>query len=247
MEYKSVGSTCRLYCNTCCRETYHELKAVHQRSEPEYAYKGQPAQQLINVEFLFYCLWVCQGCQTGVLEIAYTHMDMVDPRTNAQIWVSEFYPPREEDPFPPRPHPRIPWRIRQVYEEARRVFPYSSRSAAALMRLAIEQMCVLLCEELRKTDPSVELGDLNTNIRTLVRAGLARHIQQALDTVRLVGNQAVHPGQLDSCDDREMASSLFRLVNVIVEDLMAKGPEIESLYSSLPQSKRDYIEQRDRR
>jgi hypothetical protein len=38
-------------------------------------------------------------------------------------------------------------------------------------------------------------------------------VQQSLDIVRVIGNDAVHPGQIDLTDDIETATKLFVLIN----------------------------------
>jgi len=136
----------------------------------------------------------------------------------------------------PPPHPEIPEPIKADYEEARAVFQDSSRSSAALLRLAIQKLCV-------------ELGqpgkNLNDDIGQLVEKGLPIQIQRSLDIVRVVGNNQVHPGMLDVRDDPPMAVLLFELVNIIVEDRIARPKQIEALYARLPEGARKQIEKRD--
>jgi hypothetical protein len=136
----------------------------------------------------------------------------------------------------PPPHPDIPEDIRADYEEARAVFSNSPRSSAALLRLAIQKICI-------------ELGlpgkNLNDDISKLVEKGLPVRIQQSLDIVRVIGNEQVHPGTLDVRDDPAMAMMLFELVNLIVEDRIANPKKVAELYAKLPQEKRDQIERRD--
>jgi hypothetical protein len=139
----------------------------------------------------------------------------------------------------PMPHPDMPESIREDYEEARGVFLTSARSAAALLRLAIQKLCKELGEKGKHID---------TDIGELVKKGLPEHIQQALDIVRVIGNEAVHPGELNVRDDPKIAKQLFELVNEIVEDrisLLERQNKIKQIYGNLPQSKLDAIKRRD--
>ena len=79
-----------------------------------------------------------------------------------------------------------------------------------------------------------------------MRKGLPVQIQQALDTVRVVGNDAVHPGQIDLNDDQATAQSLFESVNIIIDEMISKPKKIKEMYDKLPASKRDAIAKRDR-
>ena len=147
------------------------------------------------------------------------------------------YPHRNLDL--PDPHPDMPSRIKEDYEEAQNVFEFSSRSATALLRLVIQKLCVELGEKGK---------NLNRDIANLVKGGLPRHIQQALDVVRVIGNESVHPGTIDVRDDPETAKELFLLVNEIVDDRFGRPKRealIETRYKSLPKSKLDEIEVRD--
>lgn len=77
--------------------------------------------------------------------------------------------------------------------------------------------------------------------------GLDPRIQKALDVVRVVGSNAVHPGTIDFNDDSRIAHSLFRLVNVIVERMITEPKTIDTLFDSLPQGVIAAIEKRDGR
>ena len=86
------------------------------------------------------------------------------------------------------------------------------------------------------------------NIGELVKKGLPKTVQQALDVVRVVGNKAVHPGQIAfDVDDKNTATMLMRLLNIIVERMITEPKEIDSLYQGLPESVRNAIENRDKK
>jgi hypothetical protein len=135
------------------------------------------------------------------------------------------------------PHADMPAEIKTDYEEARGIVTKSPRGAAALLRLCVEKLCKHLLKEKSK--------DINADIAMLVSAGLPVGVQQALDTVRVIGNECVHAGQMDLRDDERTAGRLFALVNFIVEDRITRPREIAALYATLPPTKLEGIEKRD--
>lgn len=131
----------------------------------------------------------------------------------------------------------MPDSVKVLYNEASLIYNKSPRAACALLRLAVER----LCNELGET------GAIDTMIGNLVKKGLPIKIQKALDTVRVVGNKAVHPGQISfDVDDRATAETLMKLLNVITENLIASPKEIDEIFNALPQSVKDSIEKRDK-
>lgn len=137
----------------------------------------------------------------------------------------------------PLPVADMPEDIKEDYEEARGIFAQSPRGAAALLRLAIQKLVVALGES----------GDnLNESIGNLVKKGLRADIRKALDVVRVVGNNAVHPGELNMEDNPAMALSLFKLMNLIIEDMITKPKEVNELFTSLPEGAKDAIVKRDK-
>jgi hypothetical protein len=104
------------------------------------------------------------------------------------------------------------------------------------LRLCVQK----LCKHLGKPEKNI-----NDVIAALVKNGLHLHVQQALDIVRVVGNNAVHPGQIDLKDDRATAERLFGLVNLIAETMISLPNHVASLFDSLPEEARKAIEKRD--
>lgn len=134
-----------------------------------------------------------------------------------------------------RPNQDLPSDVRRDFEEAAAVADASPRSAAALLRLAIEK----ICRHLRKT------GKIDTMIAALVADGLSVKIQRALDIVRVVGNESVHPGEMNIQDDASTVSTLFELVNIIAETMISEPKRIDEMFSSLPSGKLEGIRNRD--
>lgn len=151
------------------------------------------------------------------------------------LWIDDeyIYP----DIIAEEANPDMPESVKRLYEEAELIYNKSPRAACALLRLAVEN----LCQELGQVD-----RDINKNIAALVQKGLPPSIKKALDTVRVVGNKAVHPGQIAiDVDDVNTAKMLMRLLNMIVERMITEPKELEEVYGLLPKSTREAIERRD--
>jgi hypothetical protein len=141
----------------------------------------------------------------------------------------------DESSAPP-PNPDIPKDIITDYNEARSILSKSPRGSAALLRLCIQKLCAFLGEAGK---------DINADIGSLVKKGLNPKIQQSLDIVRVVGNESVHPGQIDLRDNPAVANQLFQIVNLIAETMITQPKMVETLYNQLPQLKKEQIEKRD--
>ncbi len=126
--------------------------------------------------------------------------------------------------------------IKADFNEARTILDLSPRGAAALLRLCIQKLCKHLGQPGK---------NINDDIAALVAAGLDPKIQRALDIVRVIGNECVHPGTMDLKDDRETAAKLFQLVNRIAYDMITHPKEVDALYNALPADKLDGINKRD--
>lgn len=139
--------------------------------------------------------------------------------------------------------PAVLWRIpicreeiAADYNEARSIVAISPRGTCALLRLGVQKLCAALGE------PG---ENINTDIASLVKRGLLPQVQQALDSLRVIGNSAVHPGKIDLKDDQATALRLFEAMNLIVEQMISGPKHAAALYASLPASDRERIEQRD--
>lgn len=161
---------------------------------------------------------VCSHCQT---ETFWFNGKMVVP---------------DESPIE-QPHSDLPEDCLIEYKEARSVFSRSPRAAAALLRLSIQKLMPHLGEK---------GANINDDIKSLVAKGLPPLIQKALDYCRVIGNNAVHPGEIILNDTPDIAQNLFKMINIIVEDRITRPKEIEELYNQLPQSSLDAIEKRDK-
>ena len=115
----------------------------------------------------------------------------------------------------------MPDPVHEIYDEAAAIMADSPRAAAAMLRLAVE----MLCNNLMGKD-----GNLADYINKWVAEGLDKRIEKALDTVRVVGNLAIHGGKINVEDDLATVEMLFWLINYIVEKKISEPNRIDEFF-----------------
>lgn len=170
------------------------------------------------------------------VRIHHSYASICDACGEVSFWLGNklLYP---EYNLPILPNKDLEEHIIDIFNEARAIFSKSPKGSAALLRLCIQHICIQLGENGKKIDH---------DIQSLVSKGLSKQIQQSLDIVRVIGNEAVHPGVIDLSDDKEMALSLFELVNYIADEMITRPKKIDELYNRLPPNKLDGIKNRDK-
>ena len=138
----------------------------------------------------------------------------------------------------PFPNNDMPDDVKTIYEEARSILNYSPRAAAALLRLALDQLMIHL---------DAKGDNLNKKIAYLVNQGLPDRISKAFDGIRTIGNDAVHSGEIDLKEQPEIAVMLFKLLNIIVEKTITEKREIDALFERIPDNKKNGILNRDKK
>jgi hypothetical protein len=138
----------------------------------------------------------------------------------------------------PMPSPDLPEDLKNDYLEARQIVTASPRGAAALLRLVLQKLLIHLAGSGK---------DIYTDIGSLYKKGkITERTKKILDSVRIVGNESVHPGEINLNEDPKMANALFYLINLIVLDAYSYDKYVDSIYEQLPESKRKGVEDRDR-
>ena len=153
------------------------------------------------------------------------------------IWVNQkmVYP---DSSLAPLPIEEMPPSVKELYHEARGIVSKSPRGACALLRLAVHTLIKKLGES---------ESNLNKAIENLVKKGLPEKIEKALHVVRVIGNNAVHPGKINIEDKPEIASSLFMLLNFISEKIITEPKKVDDIHGSLPENKKSAINKRDKK
>ncbi|EHC5633111.1 TPA: DUF4145 domain-containing protein [Campylobacter coli] len=141
------------------------------------------------------------------------------------IWLNEtkemLYPKTINVPLP---NEDLKENIKQIYNEAAIILNDSPRAACALMRLALQELMKELGEKGK---------DLASDILNLKNKGLDEQIIKACEIVRIVGNNAVHPGIIDINDNPEIAYCLFEMINLIAEKLITQKIKTEKLFNKI--------------
>ena len=153
-------------------------------------------------------------------------------------------PPKGEILYPdfgsaPLPAEDMPEDVKKDYEEAARIFIKSPRGAAALLRLGLQKLCIHLGEKGK---------NINDDIRSLVEKGVfSGQVVKVADTLRITGNNAVHPGQISDEDFDRAAGKMFDLINALVEETITKPKMWNNLYEQMPENARNAAEEKDKK
>ena len=155
--------------------------------------------------------------------------------SNFSVWLANepIYPAQKSSLLP---HEDMPEDVKVDFEEAAAIVDRSPRGAAALLRLAMQKLM---------SDLGEKGENLNDDIASLVKKGLDPSIQKALDVVRVIGNNAVHPGEINIKDDKATATTLLTLVNLVVERRISAQKRIDEMFENLPPGAREAITKRD--
>ena len=138
----------------------------------------------------------------------------------------------------PYPHKDMPEKVREIYNEARNIAHFSPRATAALLRLALEELCIHLGET---------KGNLYTKIGNLKKKGLPESVIKGLDIVRITGNDGAHSGVIDlnNKDNEKIVDKLFNIVNFIIEKTITEHETIKKMFDKMPETKKEGIKNRD--
>lgn len=133
----------------------------------------------------------------------------------------------------------MPDDVKRDFNEAATICAKSPRGAAALLRLALQKLCMHLGEG----------GEnINDDIRSLAKASkLPPDVIRVADTLRITGNNAVHPGQMSDEDFDFVSTKLFDLLNFVVNKAITEPKELQALYEMCPEGSRKAAEKQDRK
>lgn len=200
----------------CTNEFYYSSKLRQniysnlQDIKANYLYPSENARNRVNnIEYI-----------TDIYEKFANSFAICQNCKKISIWLNEkmIYPkPRLTTP----PNEDLPEEIKADYEEASLIVQDSPRGACALLRLALQKLMIHLGED----------KNLDKVIKSLMEENIDEDLRKALDSVRVIGNSAVHPNELEIKDKPEIAIKLFKLINFIAKEVITNRKEIREFYS----------------
>lgn len=141
----------------------------------------------------------------------------------------------------PLPHDGMPSKAREIYEEAREVWPISPRAGAALARASLESI-------LKELDPEAGKVDLATRIDRM-RDKVSPELGDMLTVIRHAGNKSLHvEDQPDDVmvlilDPAEIgiAELIFESINDLVEERITRPAKKRALFERVPEDIRKNV------
>ncbi len=112
-----------------------------------------------------------------------------------------------------QPNEDMPEAVKELFVEAREILFLSPRGASALLRLALQKLCIFL----GGTGENAE-----ADISQLVDNGLPPKLVQALHTLKTYGKSAIAPGMISEDDDVETAQKLLAFINIICDNQLTQ-------------------------
>lgn len=201
----------RIYCNYCKQETNHDLKGKHEVKW--YDDEGFFGQMLI------YRLWICMGCERGVLEQEYSNSEMQEYETE-----SSYFPERSQHDLAPKPYAKLKPKLAALYTEAMTCY---NRKALILCAAGLRALLEGICEDKR-----IKGKNLKLKIEGLKALLPNKNIIRNLHHFRFMGNEAVH--ELAAPKRTELALAIS-----VIEDLLNFFYELDYKASQLREMRRN--------
>jgi hypothetical protein len=195
-----------IFCNLCKRPTNHVLKGrfVNRWATPDKEIEGE----------IEYSLWMCAGCETGVLEIKESDSETYNEDDSAVCSI-RFFPKRMIQDLIPKRFKQLENRLQSIYNETIESFNAGSLIlATAGLRILIEGVC---------DDKSIHGKNLKIKIDNLIAILPNQKIIDALHYFRDTGNEAVHRLKAPKPQTLKLAISAIEDVLAFLYDLTHKA------------------------
>ncbi len=186
----------RLYCNWCKQETNHEVKGQH------VVIFNAPGEMQ---EVLIYRLWICRGCERGLLEQEYLNEVMGEDEEDL-----EYFPKRSRSAFAPKSYSKLRSELTAIYREALTCYnEHAFILCTAGLRALLEGIC---------QDKRIKGRNLKAKIDGLKAILPNKNIIRNLHHFRFMGNEAVHELAAPKPDELALAIGVIEdLLNFLYE------------------------------
>lgn len=188
-----------------------------------------------QTQFIRFLCATCSRCEKNNIWEVSGYTQPVHSLVGAANGGSMIYPATIIAPIP---SDDMPDDIKKDYLEAASIYQKSPRGAVALLRLGLQKLCVHLGGEGK---------NINADLAKLAEDELvSKKLIRSADIIRIVGNNAVHPGTISDDDFEDVSFKLFALINMIVQQGITEPKEVDNMFGSLPEGPRQAAENRDK-
>jgi hypothetical protein len=205
----------RIYCNYCKQDTNHDLKGEHtvEFYDDESGYGERLTDRL----------WICMGCEHGVLQQEYSNSEMMDNEGD-EYSTFHYFPERSQHDLTSKQYTKLKPKLADLYTEA--IICYNRKApilCAAGLRALLEGIC---------QDKRIKGRNLKTKIDGLKVLLPNKNIIRNLHHFRFMGNKAVH--ELAAPKPAELALAIS-----VIEDLLNFLYELDYKASRLQELRRN--------
>lgn len=225
----------KIYCNSCKRETKHEIKASHDQSYYE-EYEDHGQKFLAYYEKTEYRFLVCRGCDTATLEEKSTAAGMHD-HNGDDMYAYSYQPKRKNlgEREAKRFH-HVDKKLNETYKEIVIAFQQGLEIVTAMgVRALLEGICVLEGITDRKAR-----GLANKIDHLHAVSSIPTSIIEGLKGIKFIGDDAAH--RLSIPNKRSLILSIDLLESLMIHmyeaklDLEKKAELLKQTQSKLEQS-----------
>jgi hypothetical protein len=208
----------RIFCNYCKQDTNHDLKGEHTVKTYATDWDFQ--------EHSTYRLWICMGCEHGLLELEYENSEMMtSDGADGVEYYSDFYyyPERSRHDLTTKQYTKLKPKLASLYSEAITCY---NRKALILCAAGLRALLEGICQDKR-----IKGRNLKTKIEGLKVLLPNKNIIRNLHHFRFMGNKAVH--ELAAPKPPELALAIG-----VIEDLLNFLYELDYKASQLREMRR---------
>jgi hypothetical protein len=198
----------RIYCNYCKQDTNHDLKGEHTVR----TYEGESGFG----EMTTYRLYICMGCECGVLEQEYSNSEMQD--YEVELF---YFPERSQDNLALKQYSKLKPKLASLYSEA--IICYNRKApilCAAGLRALLEGIC---------HDKRIKGKNLKLKIDGLKVLLPNKNIIRNLHHFRFMGNKAVHELAAPKRTELALAISVIEALLNFLYELDYKASQLREM------------------